>query len=64
LNAQIQAYEQRLRKGARLLERLEGAGQLDELYQRTLRQWLALLAAYEYESEVYAAGAQTGLAVS
>jgi hypothetical protein len=63
VNAQIAAYEQRLRKGARLLEKLEAAGRIDGLYERTLRQWLALLAAYEYESEVVEAGREVALAV-
>jgi hypothetical protein len=36
---------------------------MDALYERTLRQWLALLAAYEYECEVVETGSEVALAV-
>lgn len=52
MNGLLDSYTHRLQKGSRLLERLEAAGQQDSLYERTLRQWLALLAAYEYEMEM------------
>jgi len=58
----ISAYEARLRTGSDQLERLERTGRTDERYQRLLRQWLELLAAYEYECEVVHAG--QGLAVA
>jgi hypothetical protein len=63
MNAQIAAYEARLRKGAQFLEKLEASGRVDALYERTLRHWLELLAAYEYESEIVEAGSEAPLAV-
>jgi hypothetical protein len=55
----LAAYERRLRDGAALLERLESSGRTDQSYDRMLRLWLELLAAYEYEYEVCEQG--TGL---
>lgn len=52
MNAQIAVYENRLRSGAHLLEEMETSGGTDLRYERTLRQWLELLAAYEYECEI------------
>jgi len=62
MNGQIAAYEKRLRTGARTLERMESTGSSDGRYERALRSWLALLAAYEYETEVAEAGSQIALA--
>ena len=63
MNAMIAAYESRLRTGADQLDRMERAGKRDETYDRTLRGWLELLAAYEYEFEMAAAGAELAAAI-
>jgi hypothetical protein len=56
MNAMLQAYEKRLRNGASQLEQMERTGRTDQQYDRMLRQWLQLLAAYEYEYEMAEAG--------
>lgn len=56
MSAMISAYENRLRVGAEQLEELERSGRTDRRYDRLLRQWQQLLAAYEFECEV----AETG----
>lgn len=63
MNAQIVSSERRLRKGAEILERMEARGERDSRYERTLRHWLGLLAAYEYDCEVVDAGAEVAMAV-
>lgn len=59
---QIAAYEFRLKSGAEVLGRLEAAGATDHRYDRRLRRWLELLAAYEYECEIAQIGEQVALA--
>jgi hypothetical protein len=62
MNAQVAAYEKRLEKGARYLEKLEVTGDVGARYQRALRGWLTLLAAYEYETEMLEAASPLALA--
>jgi hypothetical protein len=62
MNAQIAAYERRLRQGALMLAQLEGEGRIDSRYERLLRQWQALVAAYEYETDLFEAGSEMALA--
>lgn len=65
MNALISSYENRLRNGAEILQKMETLGRRDARYHQTLRRWIELLAAYEYESEMDEAGlAAVGLATA
>ncbi|HZT96138.1 MAG TPA: hypothetical protein VFB34_04800 [Chloroflexota bacterium] len=57
MNIQLKQLEHRLAKGAALLSRMESDGLPSRRYDQMLRQWLQLLAAYEYESEIDEAAA-------
>ncbi len=63
VNGLISAYEARLRTGAEQLEAFEQAGRRGVGYDRLLRNWLELLAAYEYEFEMAEAGSLLAAAV-
>lgn len=56
MNQLIARYEVRLGEGARLLSNMEAQDKRDPQYERTLRRWLELLAAYEFEYEMVEAG--------
>ena len=58
MNALLMAYENRLRAGAEQLEALEQSGRVDLRYERKLRSWLELLAAYEFEYEMAESAAE------
>ncbi|GEM_PF-4582159 len=57
MNRQISSYERRLSETGTTLRDMEDAGETGRPYQRLLRQWLELLAAYEYEVDVQKEGA-------
>jgi hypothetical protein len=63
MNVRIAAYEKRLREAGAGLERLETAGRVGAYYQKMLRKWLALVAAYEYECEMIEAGTELAAVV-
>ncbi len=52
MNQQLKHLEERLRKGAAILAEMESKGLDDSRYRRVLRQWVQLVAAYEFESEM------------
>lgn len=56
MNQLIARYEVRLGEGAHLLSNMEAQGEHGPRYERTLRHWLELLAAYEFEYEMAEAG--------
>jgi hypothetical protein len=56
MNQLIARYEVRLGEGARLLSSMEAEEEPGPRYERTLRHWLELLAAYEFEYEMAEAG--------
>jgi hypothetical protein len=56
MNQLIARYEVRLGEGARILSNMEAEGNRSRRYESTLRHWLELLAAYEFECEMAEAG--------
>lgn len=52
-------YEVRLTEGAELLSNMEARGTRGPRYQKALRSWLELLAAYEFECEMAEVGQQS-----
>ena len=64
MNAHLQAYQKRLTAKCAKLERMERSGRTGARYDRLLRSWLELLAAYEYEYDIDEAGALLARAAS
>lgn len=61
MDIELKSLEQRLARGLNMLRDLEEDGQTGPRYERMLRYWLELLAAYELRSEHSALVDDTGL---